>query len=355
MSPHNCLGHDNAYLSQVRIGHMTRHLPATTPTYDQTPTPIPDLPRHMADQVAQLREAGKAANTRRAYLSDWARFTNWCDTHGLCPLPAHPDTVSAYLADQVEIVKVSTLRRHVATIAKAHQVAGLPDPCKTAALADTLAGLRRTHGTPRDEAPGLLAHDLRHTLDTLGDSLSDLRDRAILLVGWCAGLRRSEIANLTWGDLQPDPGGLVLVLRNTKTDKTGTGRAVGLARETVPALCPVTALATWRDALGAIAGIDTTADHAPLFVQVNRHGTPGAALSGQAIAQIVQRRTQQAGLPVRYRGHSLRKGLVQSATLAGVQDSAIMQTTGHRSVVMLRQYQAQAGLVSHAAHRGLLV
>jgi integrase len=333
---------------------MTRHLPTLTTTHDLSHVPAPDLPAHMADQVSKLREAGKAANTRRAYVSDWSRFTTWCETHGLTAIPAHPDTVSAYLADQVQTVKVSTLRRHVATISKAHQVAGQPDPCKTSALADTLAGLRRTHGTPRDEAPGLLASDLRLTLDTLGDTLSDVRDRAVLLVGWCAGLRRSEIANLTWGDIQPDPQGVVLVLRNTKTDKAGTGRAVGLARETHPGSCPVTALVTWRDMVEQVAGTTATADDAPVFVQVNRHGQLRGAMSGQAVAQIVQRRTQQAGLPVRYRGHSLRKGLVQSATLAGVQDSAIMQTTGHRSVVMLRQYQAQAGLVSHAAHKGLL-
>lgn len=333
---------------------MTRHLPTHVTTHALPNVVAPDLPPVMVEQVARLREAGKSVNTRRAYVSDWSRFSTWCETHGLTAIPAHPDTVSAYLADQVQTVKVSTLRRHVATISKAHQVAGLPDPCKTVALADTLAGLRREHGTPRDEAPGLLAGDLRRTLDTLGDTLSDVRDRALLLVGWCAGLRRSEIANLTWADIVPDPAGVLLVLRQTKTDKTGAGRTVGLARETVTTVCPVSALATWREALDTATGGTATQDTAPVFVQVNRHGTPGAKLSGQAVAQIVQRRTQQAGLPVRYRGHSLRKGLVQSATLAGVQDTAIMATTGHRSVVMLRQYQGEAGKVSHAAHKGLL-
>jgi integrase len=195
---------------------------------------------------------------------------------------------------------------------------------------------------------------LRQTLDTLGDSLSDVRDRALLLVGWCVSLRRSEIAALTWGDIQPDPHGLVLVLRHGKTDKTGTGELVGLACETTPGTCPVTALVTWRDRLEQVAGSPAIADDAPVFVQINRHGQTRGVMSGQAVAQVIQRRTQQAGLLVRYRGHSLRKGLVQSATLAGVQDSVIMQTTRHKSVVMLRQYQAQAGLVSNAAHKGLL-
>jgi len=68
----------------------------------------------------------------------------------------------------------------------------------------------------------------------------------------------------------------------------------------------------------------------------------------------VTRRTAEAGLATRYRGHSLRKGLVVAASEAGVTDSAIMATTGHRSVAMLRQYQGQADLMSRAASKGLV-
>lgn len=330
---------------------MTRHLPTLSPMTVPDRVPAPVLPSDLADKVSGLRTASKSASTRRAYLSDWSRFTGWCTAHGLDPLPAHPDTVSAYLADQAGQVKVSTLRRHLATISKAHQVAGLPNPCKTSDLADTLAGVSHVHGQPADSAPGLLAGDLLRTLDSMGDTLSDLRDRALLLLGWCAGLRRSEIAGLTWADIQPDPDGLVVVLRRSKTDQAGQGRRVGVARETAGAVCPVAALATWRTALSALAQID---EASPVFVQVNRHGQPGGSLSGHAVAEIVKRRTQQAGLVVRYRGHSLRKGLVQSAKLAGKQDSEVMATTGHRSVVMLRRYQGEAGLVANAASRGLL-
>jgi integrase len=77
-------------------------------------------------------------------------------------------------------------------------------------------------------------------------------------------------------------------------------------------------------------------------------------LSGQAVAVIIQRRTKEAGLLTHYRGHSLRKGMVQQAHLAGVSDSAVMATTGHQSVNMLRRYQGQAGLVTRSASKGLL-
>lgn len=330
----------------------TQH-PAHVPTLTTPRVPAPVLPSVLADRVTALRQASKSENTRRAYLSDWRAWETWCETHELVPMPAHPATVCAYLADQAERVKVSTLRRHLATVSKAHETAGLSSPCRDTSVKDTLAGLRREKGTARNEAPGLLAPDLLATLDTLGSDLAGVRDRALLLVGWCAGLRRSELAGLTWGDLTPDPLGVVVTLVRSKTDQAGEGRQVGLARESNLGTCPVYALERWRDTL-AHESADLVGAGAPLFPRVDRWGHLGGAMSGQAVGAVIERRTGQANLPTRYRGHSLRKGLVQQATLAGVADSAVMATTGHKTVTMLRRYQGQAGLVSKTAHRGLL-
>lgn len=334
---------------------MTTHLPAHVPTHGPTRVPAPVLPAVLADQVRDLRGASKAPNTVRAYQADWRTWSAWCDRHGHSPLPAHPDTVSAYLADQAGTLKVSTLRRHLATISKAHQVAGLPNPCRETGVRDTVSGLRRTYGTPPNEAPGLLADHLGRTLDCLGADPLSVRDRALLLVGWCAGLRRSELTALTWADITPDPDGLVIVLRRSKTDQQGEGRSVGLARNGNPARCPVVALDQWRTTVGTLVEPGVSIDDLPVFVNITRWGKMRTKpLAGQSVALVIKRRTQQAGLPVDYRGHSLRKGLVQQAHLAGVSDSAVMATTGHHSVTMLRRYQGQAGLVSRSASRGLL-
>jgi integrase len=309
----------------------------------------PVLPDDLGEKVQDLKEASKAENTRRAYLSDWGKWVTWCTSHGFIPMPAHADTVSAYLADHADTLKVATLRRHLATISKAHQVAGLPNPCRETSVRDTVSGLRRTYGTATDEAPGLMADQLGQVLDTLPDTMSGVRDRALLLVGWCAGLRRSEIAGLTWADISPDPDGLVLTLRRSKTDQDGAGEQVGIARQENPNRCPVIALDKWR-ALSAPADLTS-----PVFVTVTKHAKMGTkTITGHAVALIIQKRTTQAGLLVHFRGHSLRKGLVQQAHLAGVSDSAVMATTRHKSVTMLRRYQGQAGLVSRSASKGLL-
>jgi site-specific recombinase XerD len=321
------------------------HLPATI----EAPLPVA-----LADQVSDLQRASKAANTLRAYGSDLRLFADWCARHGRGHLPATPETVAAYVADHAGLWKVSTLARRVAAISTAHRLAGLVNPCATATVSATLSGLRRANRKPRRQAAGLLRDDMRALLDHLaGDTtLAGWRDRALLLVGWCAGLRRSELGALTWGQVEQDPGGLRLLVIGNKTDKTGEGRTIGLAYDD-PGVCPVRALLDYRAQLSRVdRGL--VADSAPVFPRLNRWGQVQGRMSGQAVAAMLQRRALAAGLVRHYTGHSLRVGLVQEGKLQGVEDSAVMATTGHKQVTMLRTYQGDAGVVSRAAHRGLL-
>src|SRR5437588_628743 len=62
------------------------------------------------------------------------------------------------------------------------------------------AGVRRTHGRPPAQKEALLPEQLIAMLDALPPSeLRNLRDRAILLLGFAGGLRRSEITGLDCG------------------------------------------------------------------------------------------------------------------------------------------------------------
>lgn len=332
---------------------MTRHLPTLSPHPVTPAVGAPVLPPELSGAVSELQLASVAAATRRAYQSDWRRWSAWCAQHELCALPAHPETVAAYLADHAGQLTVATLRRHLATVSKAHSVAGVPSPCSTATVQDTLRGLQRTWGTAQNEAPGLLPGDMVQVLEQLPGGVAGDRDRALLLVGWCGALRRSELAQLRWGDVAQVAGGLHLTLRHSKTDQLGAGRLVPLARETPGRPCPVHALDWWRQTLARTA-VGATADTAPVFPQLDRWGHVKGAMSGAAVAAVIQRRCHEAGLVTRYRGHSLRKGAVQATYAAGVADSRVMATTGHRTVTMLRRYQGQVGLVERCATKGLL-
>ena len=83
--------------------------------------------------------------------------------------------------------------------------------------------------------------------------LAGLRDRALLLVGFVAALRRSELAALTVDAIAEHSNGLVLSIPRSKMNQTGEHvELVVLPRARMPAHCPVTALKAWLDAAGIV-------------------------------------------------------------------------------------------------------
>ncbi len=75
-------------------------------------------------------------------------------------------------------------------------------------------------------------------------------DRALLLVGFAGGFRRSELANLNVGDIEFTEDGLVVRLRRSKTDQEATGRKVGIPFGSNRGTCPVRSLKAWLEASG---------------------------------------------------------------------------------------------------------
>jgi site-specific recombinase XerD len=164
-----------------------------------------------------------ATNTRRAYLSDLAEFERWGGS-----IPASGETVAAYLAARADTLAVASLVRHVASISKAHEAWRLPNPTRSELVRATLRGIKRTRGCAQREAKPLLRDDLLLVLDAMGNSIKDLRDRALLLLGFAGALRRSELVGLDLGDVERVRQGIVLHLRRSKTDQDGEGRKIGI-------------------------------------------------------------------------------------------------------------------------------
>jgi len=281
--------------------------------------------------------ANRASNTLRAYRAAWRAFAAWCEAEGRLALPADPLTVADYLAFAAQQHKPSTLAVHVAAIRAAHKAAGHPDPTADERVKATLAGIRRVHGQPPAQREPLTLDDLRALVRACGDDLAGLRDRALLLVGFAAALRRSEIVALDVEHIRLN-GVLRITLTRSKTDQEGQGVAKTIPRLADAELCPVRALRAWLDAAGIASG--------PIFRSVNRWGKVGARLSAYDVARIVKRRAQAAGLDARMlAGHSLRAGFATTAALAGLDAVAIAEVTGHRSLNTLQRYIRAAGRV----------
>jgi len=281
--------------------------------------------------------ANRAPNTYRAYRAAWRAFAAWCEAEGRAALPADPLTVADYLAFAAQQHKASTLAVHVAAIRAAHKAAGQPDPTADERVAATMRGIRRVHGQPPAQREPLTLDDLRAMLRTCGDDLAGLRDRALLLVGFAAALRRSEIVALDVEHIRLN-GVLRITITRSKTDQEGQGVAKTIPRLADAELCPVRALRAWLDAAGIGSGA--------IFRSVNRWGKLGRRLSPYDVARIVKRRAEAAGLDARMlAGHSLRAGFATTAALAGLDAVAIAEVTGHRSLNTLQRYIRAAGRV----------
>jgi len=203
---------------------------------------------------AEYVEAARAANTLRGYRSDWREFASWCTQHDVEPMAAAPATVTGYLSDLARHgATVGTMSRRLSAIKFAHQMRDLSDPTRNARVVAVWEGIRRTHGAPPDQAAPLMPPELFDVLDACPTTkvwrtpgrpdepdLAGARDRALLLVGFVAALRRSELAALTVDQVAEHPNGLVLTLPRSKTNQTGERvELVVLPRAANPTRCPV--------------------------------------------------------------------------------------------------------------------
>jgi site-specific recombinase XerD len=289
--------------------------------------PLPPM-----EQVREFIRASKAENTLRGYQSDWRDFCTWCESHELCPLPASPEAVAAYIAECAGRLKVGSVQRRLNAIAEAHKAMGLESPTHSPIVANTMKGIRRTKGTaPVQKAP-TLTDDIRAMVDSTDAGVIGSRDRALILLGFAGAFRRSELVGLDVEDCAFSKDGLTIALRRSKTDQQGAGRKIGIPYGSNPETCPVRTIQAWIEQAGIGAG--------PLFRSINRHGQVQAGrLSGIDVARVVKKLAGRAGLDAaKYAGHSLRAGHATSAAIAGASERSIMNQTGHRSVQMVRRY-----------------
>jgi integrase len=313
------------------------------------------LPAHLEDLADRARnyvEAASSANTRRAYGSDWKHFAAWCRRQNLPALPPDPQVVGLYITAQASGAatanrkpsSVATIERRLSALTWNYAQCGQPLDRRDRHIATVLAGIRNTHGRPPVQKEAVLPQDVIAMLETLDrGTLRGLRDRAMLLLGFAGGLRRSEIVGLDVGRDHTEDGrgwveildkGMVVTLRG----KNGW-REVEIGRGSSDATCPVIALQTWLR-LARIA-------HGPLFRRVTGQGKavgPNRLLD-QEIARLVKRVALAAGVrgdlsegerAEKFSGHSLRAGLASSAE---VDERYVQKQLGHASAEMTRRYQ----------------
>ncbi len=211
------------------------------------------------------------------------------------------------------------------------------------------AGIKNTRGKPPKQKEAVLADDVLETVSALTFGLRDMRDRAIILLGYAGGLRRTEIVGLdvskddsddSHGWVEIFDGGAVPYIKG----KTGW-REVEIGRGSSDQSCPVHALEQWLH----FANID----FGPVFRRVNRDnsGVGNERLSDKRVVRLIKKLVLGSGVGLdrpalaklsddervkHFAGHSLRAGLASSAE---VDERYVQEHLGHPSAEMTRQYQ----------------
>ena len=316
------------------------------------------LPSHVAgsgsldrlvDTARDYARAAASDNTLTAYAKDWAHFTRWCRMKGTEPLPPSPEMIGLYLADLASglapspALSVSTIDRRVSGLAWNYTQRGFTFDRKNRHIATVLVGIKRRHARPPLQKEAILADDILAMVATLPYDLRGLRDRAILLLGYAGGLRRSEIVSLDVHKYDtPGSGGWIEVFDKgtllTLNAKTGW-REVEIGRGSSDQTCPVHALEQWLHF--------SKIDFGPVFVRTSRDGKRAleARLNDKHVARLIKRTVLDTSirseLPEKERlalfsGHSLRAGLASSAE---VDERYVQKQLGHASAEMTRRYQ----------------
>lgn len=289
----------------------------------------PDVEEDLA-HARDLADAAFAPNTRRAYRTDIADWKRYAESVKASFVPADPVVVAMYVShmDQKRGLSPGTIRRRCAAITFLHRERGLPNPLDDKGIKRVLKGLVRERNiAPKRKTP-LSAEIVRRI--ALAPTTS-VRDRALVITGFVSGLRRSELADLTWAEVEEHPEGIILRIARSKTDKEGRGQVVALPRSSDLRTCPVQSLLAWKNR------------------STKERVFP---LSAQAIADVVKRCVEKIGeISTNYSGHSMRAGLATNAAREGVSLGESMQATRHKSADVAAQYVRVASAFENRAHR----
>jgi len=255
--------------------------------------------------------------TKRAYQADWKDFTAWCLTEKQQPFPAHPLVVLAYLQGLVGERKTTTVLRRIAALNALHRSAGHPIPGKDPRVKHFLKSLKkRSHGPTHHEP--ILLETLIEILETLPQTVTGIRDRAVVLMTFAGGLARREVSELQCDDVSFVDEGIVVSIQVKK----GASRVIGIPFGKELLTCPVRTLQDWLQLLASAKG--------SLFRAVRKDGAVLAhGISDQSVRLIVKRALALVGREEsEFTAHSLRAGLLVQATIGGAGVEALQKQTG---------------------------
>ena len=308
----------------------------------------------LTTDLKQLHEAtlsnlksSKAANTLRAYKSDFKDFGAFCAKHGFNSMPTEPKIVSLYLTHLSKSSKMSTLRRRLVSISMVHKIKGHYLDTKHPVIIENLMGIKRLKGTIQKGKKPILINHLKSIINVINEQkieeIKKARDKSIVLIGFGGGFRRTELVSLDHEDLEFVPEGLKITIKRSKTDQFGEGMTKGLPYFDNEVYCPVSNLKKWLELSKIKDGPIFRRFAKGLSVTKNR-------LTDQTVVLLIKNYLSLAGIDnSNFSGHSLRAGFATVAAESGADERSIMAMTGHKTSQMVRRYIREANIFKNNA------
>ena len=291
---------------------------------------ITDVKSLQIETLKNLKNS-KAENTLRAYQSDFKDFSIFCTKNDFSCIPTQPKVIALYITHLSKSSKFSTLKRRIASISVIHKLKGHYLDTKHPIIMENLHGIKRTLGSRQKAKKPILINDLKLIIKAINKE--KIRDKALILVGFAGGFRRSELVNINNEDIEFVPEGVKILIKRSKTDQSGEGSVKAIPYFDNQEFCPVITLKDY------IKNNFTNDYKGKIF-----------KISDKSVALIIKRYANKAGLDSsRYAGHSLRSGFATTAAEFGAEERNIMAMTGHKTTQMVRRYIQEANLFKNNA------
>ena len=290
----------------------------------------------------------KAHNTSRAYRSDLKDFANFCEKINKEPINADLKDVSIYLTYLAKKFKFSTIKRRLVSIVIANRMAGYHIDTKNPIINENLKSIKRKIGAMQIGKKPISLKDLKKIITTLNankkiNENKKIRDKALLLVGFAGGFRRSELVNINYEDIEFVEEGVKILLRKSKTDQFSEGFIKALPYLSNPDFCPVISMKNWINKSSIV--------NDSVFRKISKNGKIlDNRLTDQSVALILKYHMSQANFnTTNFSGHSLRSGFATETANSGASERSIMAMTGHKSTQMVRRYIREANIFKNNA------
>ena len=273
----------------------------------------------------------KANNTLRAYQSDFRDFSAFCSKNGLSSIPTQPKIIALYITHLSKSFKFSTLKRRIASISVIHKLKGHYLDTKHPIIMENLHGIKRTLGSRQKAKKPLLINELKMIIKAIDKE--KIRDKALILLGFSGGFRRSELVSILHEDIEFVPEGIKILIKRSKTDQSGEGIVKAIPYFDNQEFCPVLTLKDYINKKISKKNEDKIFE-----------------ISDKSVALIIKKYAQKAGLDSsKYAGHSLRSGFATTAAEFGAEERNIMAMTGHKTTQMVRRYIQESNLFKNNA------